>query len=198
MWNSLSPDGPKAPVKGLALDVHNEGRQTMKVQMPLLPDLTQPSQGLTISMWIRPDHLPQQQFLLNSRNQAVQGIRVSMIRINEQAEAAFQIELSHDRESFVWHTDPGHIKAGSSYHVVFVVDAGPRILSAFVNGVMNDGAGFRQFGWIRYPEDITDVNGNPTPKISPPVRHLQVFTRYLRACEVVGLYRSQRGLYASP
>ena len=172
----------------------------MQAQMPLLPNLTQPTQGLTISLWISPDTWTDGRVLLNSRGQSGQGLGISMVQAQGQSETerVLQIELSHGRDTFAWHTDRGRIEPGRLQHVVFVIDAGPRIISSFVNGAICDGAGHRQFGWARYPEAIADVNGNPRLEISPPVLHLQIFTRYLRGYEVVGLYRSQLPLYASP
>jgi hypothetical protein len=199
MWDSLSSEVTKLSSEGLALELDNAEGQSIEAQMPILPDLTQPTQGLAISMWISPDQLAHGHVLLNSRKQAGQGIRISVAPLVDEpaAEPVLQIELSHDRESFVWHTDPGRIKAGSLYHVVFVIDAGPRIISSFVNAAICDGAGLRQFGWSRYAEDIDDVNGSATLKISPQLRHLQIYTCYLRAYEVLGLYRAGSAAYRS-
>lgn len=190
MWNSLSSDGHKRPVKGLALEVDNTKGQTLQAQMPVLPPLNQATQGLTTSMWISPDSLAHGQVLLDSRNQAGQGVCVSVVHVKGEREAVLQIELGRDGETVVWNTDPGRIEPGHLYHVVFVIDAGPRIISSFVNGVICDGAGQRQFGWCRYPEAIVDVNGSPTLTLSPQVRRLQIYTRYLRAYEVRGIYQA--------
>jgi len=198
MWGGLARGKTKAPLEGLALKVDNSKSQPLEAQMPLLPNLSQPTQGLTLSMWINPDRLTDQQVLLHSRNSDGQGISMKAIRVSSTKQTLLRIGLYSDEQVAACNTDFTRFKSGNLYHVVFVIDAGPRIISSFINGVICDGAGRRQFGWARYPEAIVDVNGSPTLKVAPPVRQLQICTRYLRAYEVVGLYKSQAALFRTP
>jgi len=193
MWDSLTPEGAKVSPAGLALEISNEKGEAVKAKMPLLPHLARPTQGLTISMWISPDKLTHGHVLLDSRNQAGQGVCVSVAQDAGKPErgGTLRIELCHNGQIATWNTDAGRIEPGHLHHVVFVVDAGPRIISSFVDGAICDGSGLRQFGWGRYAQGIVDVNGSPTLRIAPQVLRLQIYTRYLRAYEVVGLYNSR-------
>jgi hypothetical protein len=199
MWNSLGAQGMDVTPAGLALDISNKAAQGTKAKMPLLPDLNRPTQGMTLSMWIKLDRLIPGTILLDSRNQAGQGVCVSVAQVNgkPKGNGVLRIELSQNGQSTGWDTDPGRIEPGRLHHVVFTVDAGPRIISSFVDGVICDGSGLRQFGWGRYAQEIQDVNGSVTPRIASQVWRLQIYTRCLRAYEVLGLYNARPTAYCS-
>ena len=99
-----------------------------------------------------------------------------------------------------WDTDPGvhpgTLKTGVWQHIAFVVDGGPKIITAIVDGILNDGGPARDYGWGRFPADLSDINGKPEilsgAQIFGNMKSLRIYNRYLRISEVVGNYRSEK------
>src|ERR1035438_171481 len=52
-------------------------------------------------------------------------------------------------------------------HLAVIVDAGPRIITWIVNGVVNDGGAVREYGWGRFSPALRDVNGASKPLWGP-------------------------------
>jgi hypothetical protein len=107
--------------------------------------------------------------------------------------------LNDGAKEATWDTDPGvhpgTLKVGVWQHVAFVVDGGPKIITAIVDGILNDGGPARDYGWGRFPADLGDVNGNTDApigaKIFGSIKGLRIYDRYLRTSEVVGNYRAE-------
>ena len=98
--------------------------------------------------------------------------------------------LNDGRTENHWACDPGLIEAGELHHVVVVVDGGPKIITFIVDGKLNDGGEFRQFGWGRFSPHLRDANGEEVLKIAAAIERLRVYDRYLRTSEAIGNYRA--------
>ena len=79
--------------------------------------------------------------------------------------------------------------------VSFVVDGGPKIVTVIVDGILNDGGPVREFGWGRFHEDLSDVNGSATAVVARgifgDIKLLRIYNRYLRTSESVGNWRAE-------
>src|SRR5690606_22247594 len=91
-------------------------------------------------------------------------------------------------------TGPGTLKVGDWQHVAVIVDAGPRIISVVVDGILNDGGALREYGWGRFGPDLGDVNGRGravlAPRLYGELRSVRVYDRPLRTSEAVGNHRA--------
>lgn len=85
----------------------------------------------------------------------------------------------------VWTSDPGAVKSKTVF-LTTIIDAGPKIISFVVNGQIDDGRGERVFGWGRFDQVPGDVGGSETFRLSPAVKKLRIYNRYLRTNEAVG------------
>jgi hypothetical protein len=95
-------------------------------------------------------------------------------------------------------TDPlcaARLRAGGAHSLAFVADAGPRILTALVDGVLCDGAGLQEQGWAWMGE-----LGAPNAAPGTPLRvagsyggeflGARIWTRALTTSECVSTHRS--------
>jgi len=90
--------------------------------------------------------------------------------------------------------DPGMIQTGKLHHIVVTVDGGPCIITFVVDGKLNDGGEFRQFGWGRFSPHLRDVNGRDYLRISPSligtIHQLRIYNRTLLTTEAIGNYKA--------
>ena len=75
-------------------------------------------------------------------------------------------------------------------HVVAIVDGGPKIISFVVDGTLNDGGAYRQFGWGRFSPHLRGVDGADSLRIGPGVRKLRIYNRALGTSEAIANYRA--------
>jgi len=100
--------------------------------------------------------------------------------------------LNDGRTEKRWACDPEMLEVGKPHHIVTVVDGGPRIITFVVDGKLNDGGMFRQFGWGRFSPQLRDVNGTKTLRLAASVTNLRLYRRALRTAEAIGNYRNIR------
>jgi hypothetical protein len=96
------------------------------------------------------------------------------------------------------------LAAGKLHHLVVIVDGGPKIIAFVIDGILNDGGDFRQFGWGRFNPNLRGATrfthrGTIAPearellRIGPglrgELRSLRVYDRALRISEAIGNYR---------
>jgi hypothetical protein len=83
---------------------------------------------------------------------------------------------------------------GRLHHVVATVDAGPRIITFVVDGVLCDGGPARRCGWGRYARDLGDVAGCGKLRVAPSLhgtlRRVRLYRRRLRTSEAVAHYHA--------
>ena len=162
-----------------------------EAEMPPLPDLSLRG-GFSIECWVRFDELTRGQVLLDTRDDTNQGLRIATT-----GRSTLELSMSDGTRRAAWESDPGTgpgtLRVGAWQHVVFIVDAGPRIISVVIDGVFNDGGALREYGWGRFGADLGDVNGSPKATIAPTLfgdlRAVRIYDRPLRTSEAVGNFR---------
>jgi len=176
--------------KGLILSLTEKDLKQDKIKLPKLPPLHQGG-GFTLDFQFRVKNLSKEQVLLDGRDTDGKGILLSTTRIG-----TIQCSLSDGKTIAVWDCDPGLIKVNHDHHVTIIVDGGPKIISFVVDGVLCDGGSFRQFGWGRFTNTLSDVNGSRWAVINPSAQgvllNLRIYDRYLRTSEAIGNFRAYR------
>ena len=188
--------------EGLLLDLRAEsGALPAQVAMPSLPLFTerdrqradygtrQLRQGFAVDLWLRFQTMRPGQVLLDSRSEGGQGLAMeSMPR------GTVRIVLSDGRTENSWECDPGLLAAGSPHHMTINVDAGPRIITFVIDGVLCDGGEWRQFGWGRFSPHLRHANGSGALRIAPAfegsIERLRIYNRYLLTSEAIGNWRA--------
>jgi hypothetical protein len=126
---------------------------------------------------------------------------------------ALRLDLSDGLHTAGWDCDPGLLQPNKPHHVVFIVDGGPKVISAVVDGVLCDGGenpqrkyGYGRFVMAQYADKLSDKINNPgveeigdvtggkvlriAPSLKGQVRGLRIYDRYLRTSEVVGNFHA--------
>ncbi len=160
--------------------------------LPKFPSLT--NGGFTLEFRVRLWELSPGQTILNTRLPNGKGVSITT-----SERSTYTLTLSDGTKEASWDTDPGvhpgTLKVGVWQHIVFVVDGGPKIITAIVDGILNDGGPARDYGWGRFPAELGDVNGKPDAPIAPAIfgniKDFRIYNRYLRTSEAVGNYRSE-------
>lgn len=150
-------------------------------------------EGLAIDLWIEFESLTPGRTILDGRNE--QGRKVCL---RTASGGAVEIVLNDGDIESRWSCDSGLLKAGQLHHIVANVDAGPRIITFIIDGMLCDGGQARQFGWGRFDADLclADLGGSlrVVPGFGGRIHHLRIYNRSLRTSEAVGNYRA--GLHA--
>jgi hypothetical protein len=107
--------------------------------------------------------------------------------------------MSDGDQTDSWTSDPGLVKANGVEHYISVsVDNGPRIIQFVINGTVNNGKEFRQFGWGRYTVDMTNFHFNTieTHKmagesvgITSKITNFKLYNQPLMNTEIIGNHR---------
>jgi hypothetical protein len=142
--------------------------------------------GITVEVWVRFNSLEAGQVLLDNRREDGRGFC-----LQTKDAGTVELVLNDGRTENRWSCDRGSLQVNEWQHIVAIVDAGPRIISFIVNGVLCDGAADRQFGWGRFSPNLREVNGGPL-RIEPSLRGnlevVRIYDRPLRTFEAVGNY----------
>lgn len=123
--------------------------------------------------------------ILNTRNDVGAGIL-----LRTTARSGLEIVLSDGRTTNSWDTQPALLKPGMRQHFAVIVDAGPKIISFVVDGRLDDGGDWRQFGWGRFSPWLQHANGSGQGKVAPAVNPLRIYGRALLISEVIGNWRA--------
>jgi len=172
---------------GLLFEAAGSGPHRGAVELPGPLDLRQQN-GLTIELWFRYGQLDSGQVLLDNRDEIGRGFVLTAT-----GWGTLHLELNDGENRAAWDSDPV-IRPTGLYHVVAIVDAGPRIISFVVNGRLCDGGPWRPYGWGRYANALGNVSGSGKLKVGPnfqgQILALRIYGRYLRTSEAVGNYRA--------
>jgi hypothetical protein len=141
--------------------------------------------GFSVELAFHLDALAPGQTLLDSRTPDGQGFC-----LQTAAHGAIEIVLNDGRTENRWSCDPGLIHADKTQHLVAVVDAGPKIVTFVVDGKLDDGGDWRQFGWGRFSPHLRGVRGADSLRIASCVKGVRLYNRALRTSEAVGNYRA--------
>ena len=201
LWSQF--DANEIATEGRILSLPAEdGPLPSSVAMPRLPEfLARDNQradhgtcdfrtGFTLDVWLRFESLEPGQLVLDTRTETGEGL---CLRTSNHH--ALELSLSDGRCENRWCTDSDVMEAGRLQHVVAIVDAGPKIISFVVDGVLCDGAGKRQFGWGRFSPTLRHANGAETLRIGGPTLRgslvaLRLYDRYLRISEAIANWRA--------
>ncbi len=144
--------------------------------------------GIAVEMWLLPDEAQAGAPLVDAR--AEDGCGLLLARGPDDT---VEIRIDDGRTVACWRCDPGTITAGQPHHVVAIVDAGPRLITFVVDGVLADGGAHRQFGWGRFSPHLRSPQGASRVRIAAPVRSLRLYGRALLTSEAVGNWRAGAG-----
>jgi hypothetical protein len=178
----------QAPTEGLALTWRSGSPS--EPNMPRLPDVSAGG-GFSLHLRVRLDELSPGQILADSRDAAGRGV---VLRTTDKGTVAIEFGDANTRAS--WDCDPGVLKAGRTHDLTAIVDGGPKIITFVVDGMLCDGGETRQYGWGRFADHLSDINGSARLRIAPElkgtVEDLRVYTRYLRTSEAIALAQSKQ------
>ena len=174
--------------KGLAMEVKGPG----EFDIPRLPILTETG-GFTFDFRVRFRELSPGQTIFDARDASGRGVAITTTD-----RFTLQLTLSDGQTSSAWDCDPGThpgtLRVGHWHHITAIVDAGPRIITWIVDGLLNDGGAVREFGWGRFSPELQDVNGAPKARFAPvlygQLAGFRIYDRYLRTSEAIGNFRA--------
>jgi hypothetical protein len=175
--------------KGLILSLGtDELRPDSKHDIPELPNLATGA-GFTIELWLSFYDLTAGQIVLDCCHSDGKGLALTTTEAH-----TLRLDLNDGEHEYSWDCDPGLLKTDTMHHIVFIIDGGPKIISILVDGVLCDGGVHRQYGWGRFPEQLSDINGTNALGIAPAfdgrVRSLRIYNRSLRTSEAIGNFRA--------
>jgi hypothetical protein len=180
--------------RGLILNADtSQLRPNSTIAMPALPSLNEG--GFTVEFWVRLRELLPGQTILDARDAKGKGIAVV-----SSDRCTLKIVLNDGAHESSWDNDPGThpgaLRVGEWQHIAFVVDGGPKIITAIVDGTLNDGGAIRDYGWGRFNFALEDVNGSNTAKVAGnlfgELKQMRIYNRYLRTSEIIGNWRGDK------
>jgi hypothetical protein len=98
---------------------------------------------------------------------------------------AVELILNDGRTESRWTSEPGTVRAGAERHIVVTVDGGPKIITVVVDGRLQDGGDFRQFGWGRFSPHLRSLNGAERLRLDQGLKALRIHGRALRTSEAI-------------
>jgi hypothetical protein len=146
------------------------------------------SGGVSIDCWLKLADLAAGQSLIDSRDAGGKGFSLTTAE-----NGSVRVELNDGKTKAAWDSDVGLLQPGKLHHVVAIADAGPRIITFVIDGVLCDGGSQRQFGWGRWRGDLGDVRGSGPLRVSSAVQGLRLYDRYLRTSEAVAHFHAGQG-----
>lgn len=168
LWAQVNPSSsPQGSVKP-AMSWIYDGKQTFPVIAPH-PGLDQfyapmPKSldgkginyvnGFSLELVFSLDSSEPGQILADTRNSKGQGYIIRTAENN-----SLELEFGDGQTRAVWRSDDGTVKLDRKNHFVFIVDAGPHVISVVSNGKFNDGGDSRQFGWGRFSPYLKSARG---------------------------------------
>ncbi len=161
------------------------------VKMPILPDLS--TGGFSIDLWVKFDELTKDQIIFDSKNENGKGICLLTTE-----KGTVKIDINDGKNGTSWDCDQDILDTKKSHHIVVIVDGGPNIITFVVDGIICDGGKYRQYGWGRFSESMTDVNGNAKLTLAKSLRggleSLRIYNRYLRNSEAIANFNNGKSL----
>ncbi len=110
-----------------------------------------------------------------------------------------EIVLNDGEITDSWRSDPGIISTYNEHSVSVTADNGPGIIQFVVDGVVNNGKDFRQYGWGRYRADFADFDfnkieigqlGTGVLRGLGRLSNLRIYNRPLMNTELIGNHQS--------
>jgi hypothetical protein len=129
--------------------------------------------------------------LLDTRDEIGTGVFAAT-----DARGHIELSLSDGQSTSVWRGYDGLLisadpsQRAAPVRLTFVVDGGPRLIVAVVNGRAADGGEARQFGWQRLSPALGSANGAREARVDAAlVASISIWDRALLVSEVVNMHR---------
>jgi hypothetical protein len=191
LWSQL-PAPQKPSQEKLLLDLNQY--LPASIEAPALPLFSQRSRrpdhgsedlraGFSLHLRLHLESLAPGQILLDNRTPDGRGMA-----LQSTANNAFEILLNDGRTENRWTSDPGTLKPNTLQSLTVTIDGGPKIITFITDGILNDGADHRQFGWGRFNPHLRSANGAPQLRIdNRSVRALKIYARPLLTSEAIAI-----------
>lgn len=164
-----------------------------KLKLPSKPVVSY-TDGFTLDLSLVLATLSPGQLLLSSKDK-----NGKLVELKTGDFGAIEISISDGEHTDSWSSDPGLIKAtGLEYSVSVIIDNGPCIIQFVIDGAVNNGRNFREFGWGRYTIDMKGFNfvnietaklAGESVNIKGRITNLRLYNRPLMNTEIIGNHR---------
>nr|QIJ31395.1 hypothetical protein [uncultured organism] len=184
LWNQGNRQDP--PADGLVLELDEDDLKAKRISAQVtLPNLLHG--GFTVGFTICLDDMASGRCLLDCPSEGGGGFSIRTDR-----GGTLRIELDdgmNPPES--WVTDPGLLRCGREHRVVFIVDGGPNLILALVDGILCDGGDESRRGWGRFSKRLMHFGSRATLDIGADMRgrlkDLRLYSRPLRVSEAASV-----------
>ena len=136
--------------------------------------------GFSLELWLEPGAAG---VLLDNRTSDGRGFVLSM------AEGILELRLSDGRTVSVWQSEPNRLARATAHHLVVIVDGGPKIISAVIDGIFCDGGAHRQFGWGRFSPNLQHARGGTELHVGVGVNVLRIYAAAIFTADAVAHFR---------
>ncbi len=187
LWNQGARKDP--PKEGLVIALDEGDCRRGNASKPVqLPDLLHG--GFSVDLVVRFDDLHPGQQVASCRTEAGRGWAVTTA---DGGALRIDVDDGLNRPEG-WATDPGLLATGRDHHVSFIVDGGPNLILALVDGRLCDGGAAGDRGWGRFSRRMMGFGEGPgTLSVGQGpgfrVTRLRLYDRPLRVSEAVALPR---------
>jgi hypothetical protein len=174
--------------EGLLLDREGDELGQGRAPLPQPLDLRKTG-GLSLGLWLRPGELDEDQVLCDGRDEQGSGLALSLNK-----DGALRLALSDGKAQAAWESGPGAVPQDGLHHVALIADAGPRVISCVIDGVLWDGGPEADKGWERYEAPLGEVSG--AGRLTVPaaawqaIQRLRLHRRALRTSEAVANFHA--------
>lgn len=144
--------------------------------------------GFTVELQLKNENITEQ-ILLDSRDKWSKGWSLKL-----KEDMSLEFGMSDGRTSSIWTGDPGQIKEGCEQFVTVIVDGGPNLIMFIVDGLLNDGDKYKQFGWGSFNPYMQSINNYSELQVSESVTSLKVFDRAMTITESIGNFQFRKNL----
>jgi len=187
MWRQLEQRPALRGVwRGFAGEVVFDPTDSSALESP--PLSVAPGRGFTVEVRLARDALAAERTLVEGRDAEGRGIALFSVASGDGEEGnghTLRLELSDGERTVGWSVGAEGLVPGREHLVAFVVDGGPRLVTAIVDGVLDDGDPERRpFGWGRFEQGIGELRPGVL-RLDPGVTGLRLFLRPLRTFEAV-------------
>ncbi len=145
--------------------------------------------GLSIGLWLLTGEAANDLVLCDGRDEKGRGLLLSLKR-----DGALHLTVSDGIAKAAWESGPGALSRDGLHHLMVIVDAGPRVISCVMDGVLWDGGPKADKGWARYDAPLGDVSGAGRLTIPAAARgstqRLRVYRRGLRTSEAIANFHA--------
>lgn len=141
--------------------------------------------GLTIEVSFVLEDLSPGQLLVDGRDKWGKGFW-----LETSSNGSLKFSMCDGRMVSSWDSDADSMKIGKQHHASVIVDGGPNVMMFVIDGLLNDGADQRRFGWGRLSPYLHDISGAASWIVHGNVNTLNVYDRAIKVTEAIGNYRS--------